>query len=128
MRVTIVVEPAGGGKPEYQLPIEMPSLPREGDYITVKRVDQKGEIAWAEDRLSERDDKREMQVESFKVRKIHWDATYPYTEEMVHEAGKDPVGKLSEVFVHCEMAVGVWDSPSHKTIAGPNAVKLHNEA
>lgn len=105
IRVKLSFVPPGGGEVDYGLTIDMPALPREGDYISVMREggpDRGPDYVGSED---------------FLVRRVWWFCKYPDDGRFSHEAGKEPVGK-AEVNVECEFAVGPYSSPAHKRAAG----------
>ena len=42
MKVNLSFVPPGGGETDYTLPMEMPEIPRAGDYISVFRPEEQG--------------------------------------------------------------------------------------
>jgi hypothetical protein len=108
--ITLVVVPPGGGEAEYNLPMRVPALPREGDYVSVMR-------------------KRDLQAfgpdfgtEDFIVRRVWWTFDYPDDGALYHYAGEGPVGELAcAIGVECEMAKAYYSSERHAKAAGPNA-------
>jgi hypothetical protein len=105
IRVRLTFVPPGGGEVDYGLTMDMPAVPRAGDYISVMR----------EPLPADRPDY--LGAEDFLVRRVWWFCKFPDDGRMSHEAGKEPVGTC-EVNVECEFAVGPWSSPAHKRNAG----------
>lgn len=110
MRIRLVAVPPGGGEADYSLDMDSPALPQVGDYITVLRHYAKG---------SPPEDYRG--TEDFIVRRVRWTFKFPDDGKGFHEAGREPVGKIDEVVVECEMAIGTYSSPAHKRNAGDDA-------
>ena len=105
IRVRLTFVPPGGGEVDYGLTMDMPALPREGDYISVVRNPfpaDKPDYHGSED---------------FIVRRVWWHCSYPDDGKFSHEAGKEPVGK-AEVNVECEFALGAFSSTAHRRAAG----------
>lgn len=110
IRVRLSFVPPGGGEVDYGLTMDMPSLPREGDYISVLRdpaPDRGADYVGSED---------------FIVRRVWWFCKYPDDGKLTHEAGKEPVG-VAEVCVECEFAHGPFSSPAHKRSANSGKAK-----
>jgi hypothetical protein len=108
--VTFVVVPPGGGEAEYSLQMNVPALPREGDYVTVMR-DRETPVAGVD-----------IGTEDFIVRRVWWAFNYPDDGALYHEAGEGPVGTVSgTVTVECEVAKGHYSSERHVRACGPNA-------
>lgn len=103
IRVQLTFVPPGGGEVDYGLTMDMPALPREGDYITVMRERPDGTKV-EDDHLGSED---------FIVRRVWWFCKYPDDGKSSHTAGEEPIGK-AEVGVECEFAVGPYSSPAHK--------------
>lgn len=107
--ITLVIVPPGGGEAEYSLQMNVPALPREGDYVTVMR-DREGPVAGID-----------IGTEDFIVRRVLWAFTYPDDGALYHYAGEGPVGELSGVSIECEMAKGHYSSERHVRTCGPKA-------
>lgn len=86
MKVNLSFVPPGGGKTEYSMSIEMPDIPRQGDYISVTRPGQTG-------------------AENFIVMRTWWDLEFD-------ESGQK--GTTREIWVECQFAVSSNSSDSHK--------------
>ena len=106
IRLTFV--PPGGGEVDYGLRMNVPAVPRAGDYISVRRE------------RTDDSDEDYRGTEDFIVRRVWWSFTYPDDGRAYHEAGKDPVGSCT-INVECEFAIGPYSSPAHKRGAGSNA-------
>ena len=89
-RIVLVVREPGGVKPDYSLDMDIPEIPRVGDYVSVQRPDKPR--PWGEDMI---------------VRDIWWRLDYPGTGTI---SQKNEVGKVNEIFVECEMATSPWSS------------------
>ena len=112
VRVRLSFVPPGGGEADYGLTMDMPALPREGDYISVRRewvVDPKPDYVGSED---------------FIVRRVWWLCKYPDDGKISHVAGAEPVG-VAEVNVECEFAISPYSSKAHKR--GANTAKKRTE-
>jgi hypothetical protein len=107
--VTLVIVPPGGGEADYSLRMQVPALPREGDYISVLR---KREAPAADDQLG---------TEDFIVRRVWWSFEFPDDGKAMHVAGEDPVGSLTGIGVECEFARGHYSSEAHKRACGETA-------
>lgn len=107
--VTLVIVPPGGGEADYSLPVSVPALPREGDYVSVMRK-REGPVAGID-----------VGTEDFIVRRVWWSFDYPDDGEAIHEVGEAPVGSLSGIGVECELAKGHYSSARHVKSCGPNA-------
>ena len=108
IRVRLNFVPAGGGELEYGMTMDMPTLPRAGDYISVLRVgidDQKQEDKGSND---------------FLVRRVMWDCEYPDDGLSSHKVGTEPIGRVTQVYVECEFTLGPFSSESHKQTANLN--------
>lgn len=104
VRVNLSFVPPGGGETDYSLPMDLPALPRAGDYISVNRT--------------KKIDKPDHQgSEDFIVRRVWWSCEYPEDGTGYYEAGKAPVG-TGEIWVECEFAIGPYSSEAHKRGAG----------
>ena len=84
--MTIVVREAGRLKPDYSLDFSLPAVPEIGSYISVTREGE--EQPYSEDLI---------------VRKHWWRLVHP---ERAGVALKARHGRLLELFVECEVAVG----------------------
>jgi hypothetical protein len=104
IRVRLTFVPPGGGEVDYGLTMDLPALPREGDYISVVR-----------DNMGAKDSDYRGS-EDFVVRRVWWHCSFPDDGKLSHEAGKEPVGK-AEVGIECEFAVGPFSSAAHKRAA-----------
>lgn len=86
MEVNLSFVPPGGGENDYSLPIDMPEIPRAGDYISILRPGQKG-------------------TESFLVKRTWWQLSFDDTTKK---------GSTQEIWVECEFALGPYNSDDHK--------------
>lgn len=96
MKVTLVFVPQGGGEADYQLDIDMPALPRPGDYVRVRRPPD------------------EVKTADFIVRRTWWDVRYPNNESYGPSSGPSPLGTTEGFFVECEYALSPMSTDSHK--------------
>lgn len=115
-KVRLVMVPPGGGEADYSLDMMMPALPRKGDYISVLRsgVAPKGEdYSGSED---------------FIVRRVWWTFDYPDDGRMSHTDGDGPVGKVTQIGVECEFAIGAFSSKAHRRGAGASAQTFEESA
>lgn len=108
-QVTLVVVPPGGGEAEYSLQMEVPALPREGDYVTVMRR-REGPVA-----------DRDIGTEDFIVRRVWWAFDYPDDGRLFEYAEERTVGTLNGIGIECEMARGHYSSESHRRACGVGA-------
>lgn len=97
--VTIIVREAARLKPDYSLSFELPSVPSVGDYISITRPDTPE--PWSEDVV---------------VRKVWWRLAHPETATVT--SGAQKVGKVTEVFVECDIAEGPYASDHWRKVAG----------
>ena len=86
MKVNLSFVPPGGGESDYSLPMEMPDIPRAGDYISVQREGHSG-------------------TENFIVKRTWWN---------LHFDEKTGAGATTEIWVECEFAMSPFSSESHK--------------
>nr|AAX14933.1 ORF108 [Xanthomonas campestris pv. vitians] len=86
MKVNLSFVPPGGGESDYSLPIEMPEIPRAGDYLSVEREGHVG-------------------TENFIVRRTWWN---------LHFDEAKGAGTTKEIWVECEFALSPFSSESHK--------------
>lgn len=98
IRVTLGIVPAGGGETEYNLPMELPAVPQEGDYISVTR---KGEDITG--------------TEDFIVKRTWWGLEFDDSKS---------VGGVREIYVECYPAVAGWSTEDHKRLAEPGGLKF----
>ena len=108
-QVTLVIVPPGGGEAEYSLQMEVPALPREGDYVTVMR-EREGPVAG-----------QDIGTEDFIVRRVWWAFHYPDDGRLFEYADERTVGTLSGIGVECEMAKGHFSSRAHERRCGAGA-------
>lgn len=106
-RVTVIVRELGRLKPDYSLEFDLPEVPRVGDYISVQRPNHKS--PWGEDMI---------------VRQVWWRLSHPETGG--YGATPPKIGKVDEIYVECEPAIGPWSSDSWRDSMKhlPNAPKL----
>ena len=114
--VTLVVVPPGGGEADYSLGMNVPALPREGDYISVLRS---GKAPKDDDHVG---------TEDFIVRRVWWSFDFPDDGSDVHFGDSAPVGNFTGIGIECEVAVGHFSSQAHKTSAGADAKKFDASA
>jgi len=107
--VTLVIVPPGGGEAEYSLLLEVPALPREGDYVTVMR-DREGPVAG-----------RDIGTEDFIVRRVWWAFDYPDDGRLYEDWDDRTVGTLNGIGIECEPARGHYSSETHLKACGPRA-------
>lgn len=106
---TLVVVPPGGGEAEYSLLVEVPALPREGDYVTVMRR-REGPVA-----------RRDIGTEDFIVRRVRWAFDYADDGRLYEEADDRIVGTVNGIGIECERARGPYSSDAHLRACGPRA-------
>lgn len=104
-----VIVPPGGGEAEYSLPMLIPALPREGDYVTVIR-NREGPVAGID-----------IGTEDFIVRRVWWAFEIPDDGTLIYTAGAAPLGRISGISVECEMAKGHYSCERHVKACGPKA-------
>ncbi len=114
--VTLVVVPPGGGEADYGLQMNVPALPREGDYLTVMR-NRAGPVAGAD-----------IGTEDFIVRRVWWAFNYPDDGALFHEAGQGPVAKPSGISIEVEPAKGHYSSERHVRACGEKAMTFEASA
>jgi hypothetical protein len=93
MKVHLALVPPGGGEAEYSLAFDLPEIPRAGDYISVMRDGQAG-------------------TEDFVVVRTRWVLNYPKAPA-IQDAHDAAVGKLTEIWVECDFAIGHFSSVDH---------------
>lgn len=108
VKVRLLFVPPGGGEVDYGLHFELPEIPRPGDYITITRGSGSSES------------------EDFIVRRTWWLLNYPDTPGI--EAKPTDEGRVKEIYVECEFAIGPFSSERHKKSAGKNAKEFDNSA
>ncbi|HEX8621139.1 MAG TPA: hypothetical protein VF718_04145 [Allosphingosinicella sp.] len=108
-QVTLVIVPPGGGEAEYSLQMEVPALPREGDYVTVMRQ-REGPVAG-----------RDIGTEDFIVRRVWWAFDFPDDGRLYEDSDDRTVGTLNGIGIECEMAMGHYSSEAHRRMCGPGA-------
>jgi hypothetical protein len=108
-QVTLVIVPPGGGEAEYSLQMEVPALPREGDYVTVMRK-REGPVTGGD-----------IGTEDFIVRRVWWAFDYPDDGRLYEDADDRTVGSLDGIGVECEMAKGHYSSEAHRRRCGLGA-------
>lgn len=86
MLVHLSFVPPEGGEADYGLSIEMPEIPRAGDYLSIRRSGASG-------------------AENFIVKRTWWNLEFDESKS---------VGSTSEVWVECEFALSPYSSDSHK--------------
>lgn len=103
VQVRLSFVPPGGGEVDYGLTMELPALPRSGDYISIKREGPptNTEFSGSED---------------FIVRRVWWYCSYPDDGKYTHLVGNEPIG-TAEVNVECEFALSPFSSEDHKRSA-----------
>ncbi|MEA3040761.1 MAG: hypothetical protein QOC65_250 [Sphingomonadales bacterium] len=89
VKFLVVVREPGQLAPDYSLEVEAPTLPREGDYLSVQRPDH--ERPFGEDMI---------------VAKVWWRRAHPGTGPI--DSDPREVGGVDEIFVECVAAVGPW--------------------
>lgn len=94
VKITVVVREPGTFKPDFFLDFEVPEVPRIGDYISIRRLDQ-----------------REPYGEDVIVRQVWWRLRHPETHGF-QSSEKQAVGELVEIFVECDPALSPYSSES----------------
>lgn len=93
MKVTLTFVPPNGGEQDYQLSFELPSIPQQGDYISITRPDSEGTF-------------------DFIVRRTWWHLEYP--ENALYGSSSNPVhGAVGSIVVECEFAKGGFSNQDH---------------
>lgn len=90
-RIIVVVREPGRLKPDYSLPFEVPQVPAVGSYLSVNRPGDP-----------------EPYSEDLVVRQVWWRLHHPETEGFAGEPEK--VGKVTEIFVECDVAEGPYST------------------
>lgn len=86
MKINLSFVPPGGGKIEYSLVMDMPEIPRLGDYISITRPGQTG-------------------AETFIVKRAWWNLEVDESK---------PKAAVKEIQVECEFAVSKLASEDHR--------------
>jgi hypothetical protein len=89
VQVIVVIREIGREKPDYSLPFDLPGVPSAGDYISIFRPDSP---THSEDVI---------------VRHVWWHLHSPETRAVV-TGGEPKIGRLREVMVECDVAVGPY--------------------
>lgn len=116
MNVTLLVCEKPNTKPEYSIDFEMPALPREGDYISVVRIDPATGKPRFSKLLSDRnkpDASEHMEYEAFVVKRVRWDLKFPCNGTGYGKAGDKP-GTVSDVAVEVVPARSYFMHPRFK--------------
>lgn len=106
---TLVIVPPGGGEAEYSLKVEVPALPREGDYVTVMRT-RDGPVAAGD-----------VGTEDFIVRRVWWAFDYADDGRLYEEPHDRILGSVNGIGIECEQAKGHYSSEAHRRACGPGA-------
>lgn len=88
IRATIVVREVGRAKPEFSLVFDLPTLPRAGDYISIRRPDV------------------DLHTEDLIVRHVWWELRHPETRGFVDGDEEPLVGSVDEILIECDQAIG----------------------
>ena len=86
MKINLSFVPPNGGETDYSLRMELPEIPRAGDYISIFRDGTSG-------------------TEDFIVKRTWWQLSYTDGEI---------AGSVKEIWVECEFAQGDCSSEAHK--------------
>lgn len=86
MKVNLSFVPPGGGKTEDSITVELPEIPRQGDYISVTRKGQTG-------------------TENFIVKRTWWNIAVD---------GSKPAASAKEIRVECEFASSPLSNDTHE--------------
>ena len=86
MRVNLSFVPPDGGEQDYMMPIELPHIPRCGDYISIAREGSGG-------------------TEDFIVKRTRWN---------IQTDPDANIPKLESVWVECQFAVSATSSDNHR--------------
>jgi hypothetical protein len=106
---TLVVVPPGGGEAEYCVLVEVPALPREGDYVTMMRHREEPVAG------------QDIGTEDFIVRRVWWAFDYADDGRLYEEADDRIVGTVNGIGIECEPARGHYSSDRHLRTCGPRA-------
>jgi hypothetical protein len=91
MRIIVIVREVGRLKPDYSLDFDVPAIPSPGDYLSIHRPDKPK--PYGEDLI---------------VRQVWWRLEHPETSGF--GSGEPKIGKVEEIYVECDPAVGPWSS------------------
>ena len=94
VEVIVVVREPGTVEPDFSLNFELPEIPRIGDYISIRRLDQ-----------------REPFGEDVIVRHVWWRLHHPETHGFAF-SDKPAIGKLVEIYIECDPALSPHSSDS----------------
>jgi len=86
MKVTLSFVPPGGGETDYEVECEVPFLPREGDYLTLRSSS-------------------DAMTSDFIVRRIRWH---------IRASEDDETASVETIVVEAEFALGPLSSDNHK--------------
>jgi hypothetical protein len=120
-KVTLVVCDKPKSSPDYSMPFTVPSVPREGDYVTVKRIDPKtGEPLTAPSREDKNDPNapKHWEVETFVVKRVRWSFKFPSSGTGY---GDETPGTIEDILVEVVPADSYWAHPNFKRGLPPNA-------
>jgi hypothetical protein len=91
MDVTLIFVPPGGGETDYAVKLDLPAVPRAGDYINLARHDRPSDAGGI--------------YENFIVRRTWWEV----------QAGADGArGTTMSIAVECEFALSPFSTDSHR--------------
>jgi hypothetical protein len=94
VEVIVVVREPDTVEPDFSLNFELPEIPRVGEYISIRRLDQ-----------------REPFGEDLIVRHVWWRLHHPETHGFA-SSDKPAIGKCVEIFVECDPALSPYSSDS----------------
>ena len=97
-RVIIVVREAGQKTLDYSLEFDLPEVPQVGSYISIFRPDS-------------------THSEDLVVRHVWWHVQHPETRAVVSD-GETKVGKVRDVMVECDIALGPYARDRWREMAG----------
>ena len=98
MKINLVVREPSRVKPDYSLDFEVPEVPAIGAYISIGRPDCP-----------------EPYSEDVIVRRVWWRLHHPETGT-ASTANSAKLGKVTEVFVECEVAEGPYASDDWRSV------------
>ena len=93
VRVIVVIREVGRIAPDYSLDFDLPEIPRIGDYISIQRPDHRAPFG-----------------EDLIVRQVWWRLDHPETRGITPSDQTTKVGKMREIFVECDAAIGPYSS------------------
>jgi hypothetical protein len=108
MKVRLIFVPPGGGEADYSLDFDLPSLPRPGDYISIKRPDVMG-------------------TEDFIVRRTWWNLEFP-DSKLARSDSDQTHGGVKSIAVECEFAIGHNSSEEHQKACAMYGAKEFEES